>query len=222
MKANNELLLDIIYARKTHIELYIDELNDSLKESIYEESEFYKHNIEAKEEELNFLKEIKTKIKKEENCLDYMKKLIKSLDKKEIDNDFLVKVSKYEIVKKLIKEYKSEYKKSSWGNKKIGVNGIFDNKLFCSVIQNKISKYVNCNKFTKKKYNHMVAFLNEFLQEMENSKDPLKTLNHKLKLYEKYKKTEVVNVNTRVIDKVDILKDILKEYNQRKKCVREM
>ena len=222
MKANNELLLDIIYARKTNIELYIDELNDSLKESSYEESEFYKHNIEAKEEELNFLKEIKTKIKKEENCLDYMKKLIKSLDKKEIDNDFLVKVSKYEIVKKLIKEYKSEYKKSSWGNKKIGVNGIFDNKLFCSVIQNKISKYVNCNKVTKKKYTHMVAFLNEFLQEMENSKDPLKTLNHKLKLYEKYKKTEVVNVNTRVIDKVDILKDILKEYNQRKKCVREM
>ena len=44
MKANNELLLDIIYARKTNIELYIDELNDSLK---YTKEHRYKLRTDA-------------------------------------------------------------------------------------------------------------------------------------------------------------------------------
>ena len=222
MKSKRELLLDIIYDKKVNIQLYIEQLNSSLNDGNEEEKEYYKSNIEAKENELSFLEEIKNRIKREENGLEYIRKLLKSLDKKDLDDFFLVKVSKYEVVKKILKEYKSDYKKSVWGNKKLGVEGIFDNKLFCNVIENKIGKYVNCNKVTKKKYTHLVAFLTEFLNEMENSSDPLKTLNHKLKLYEKYKKTEIININTRVVDKVHILKEILNEYNNRKKCVREM
>ena len=197
MKSNNDLLLDIISIRKTNVELYIDKLNDSVDELSYEEKELYNHTVKAKEEELKFLEEVRTKIKNHEDCLKYMKKLAKELDENDAGQGyFIVQISKYEIVKNLIKEYKSEYKKSIWATKKIGVKGVFDNKLFCNVIQNKIGKYVNCNKVTKKKYTHLVAFLNEFLQEMKTSKDPLKTLHHKLKLYEKYKHTEVVNINT--------------------------
>ena len=58
---------------------------------------------------------------------------------------------------------------------------------------------------------------------MQDAKDPLKTLNNKLKLYEKYEKTEYIVINCKNNSKAKIIKDLLKEYDEyvkkTKRCI---
>ena len=48
------------------------------------------------------------------------------------------RLSKDKIIKELLKDYKTEYKKNYWNNRYVGLNGIFDNKLFCDIIRKRI------------------------------------------------------------------------------------
>lgn len=214
MKSNRELLLDIIYNRKKHIKLYIEELQNSVNNSDDDKAMVYRNDIESLENDLSFYDEIELCVDTYSNGLDYLKKYIKRCESN--DDSSLLRIDKYSILKELLKEYKIEYKKNYWNNKRLGLNGIFDNNLFCEIIKNKINKYVNCNKVTRKKYSHLVVFLNELLHEMENSDSPLKLLKQKMKMYEKYKKTEYIEIRSKKLTKVDILKEILEEYNKKK------
>ena len=51
---------------------------------------------------------------------------------------------------------------------------------------------------------------------MENARDPLKTLKHKMKIYQKYRKHEYVEVRKNQITKISLVKEILEEYKKQK------
>ena len=216
MKANVELLLDVIYKKIKIEEMFIEELKTSLEMADENNVYIYEHDIEQKEENIRFLSDFANAIKQE--GFDYLKEYINK--NKDLEEGLSVrKFSKVQIVKSLLKEYKSEYKRNYWNSKYVGINGIFDNELFCNIIKKRIDRYVYCNDVTKAKYKHLVAFLNELLHEMENSKNPLKTLKYKMKLYQRYKKTEYIEIRKQQKSKVDVIKDILEEYKKEKKVV---
>lgn len=217
MKANKELLLDVINNKKKELEIFVEELDGS-SEMIEEAKVFlYEYDLMKKKETIEFLENL---IEYVDSCpasgVDSLKKYIKENNVEEENKFTSIKVSKYKIVKELIKEYKVEYKKNYWNNKYAGLTGVFDNELFCNVIKEKINKFVYCNKVTKTKYKHLTAFLNEFLHEMENADDPLKMLVQKMKLYKKYKKTEYVEIRKEKISKIDVIKEILEDYKKAK------
>lgn len=219
MKASNELLIDIISMKQRSIELYINELKDSVNE--YDESKLMiDYDIELKQKECEFLDLLKIYVNENDNGLKCLKKFLKNNRDDVFSNEF-IKIDKFFILKQLLKEYSNEYKKNYWDKRRLGLKGVFDNKLFCDVIKNKINKYTMCNRVTRKKYNHLTAFLNELLYEMENAEDPLKTLSHKMKLYKRYKKTEYIEIRKEKINKIKILKDILEEYNKEKQLFRD-
>lgn len=221
MKSNTEMLLDIIYRKMSQLELYIDDLSNSLNVMGEEKIFLYESEVEQGKEKISFLKEIIEEVNSSDQGVNYLKEFLKETSKTEKGGFVLLKVSKVKILKELLKEYKIESRKRYWDNKSVGLNGLFNNELFCSIIKNKIDKYIYCNKVTQTKYKHLVAFLNEFLHEMETSNDPLKTLKHKIKLYEKYKKTEFIEIRKRKLPKIDIIKEILEEYKKEKKvCMR--
>lgn len=221
MKSNNALLLDIIHNRKKNIQIYVDELYKSLEDIDKSQMIRYNEDLSLKREELFFLEEIVDYLSYSGGqCLDCLNMFKKAFDKVTIGENAILNIRKYHIIKDLLKEYKTQYRKNYFSNKNLGVTGIFDNDLFCSVIKSRINQYTNCNKVTRKKYNHMVAFLTEFLNEMQNSSDPIKTLKHKMRLYEKYKKTEFIKIRTAKSTKIDIIKDIIKEYNKEKEKIR--
>ena len=214
MKSDNNLLLDIIYMKKKNNELYIQELSNSLSSMDEDNLILYKHDLKLKNEEIEFLNDIKATIHDSNDGLTCLKKMLKSLD---TGNSLsLIKFNKIDVIKQILKEYRKEYRKNYWNNKRLGTKGIFDNKLFCEVIRKKIHKYTSCNKVTRKKYNHLAAFLTEFLHEMENSSDPSTTLKQKIMLYKKYKKTEYIEIRMEKFNKIDVINDILKEYNEMK------
>jgi hypothetical protein len=220
MKTNTELLIDVIHRKKRNLEMFIKELNDSLDLMDEAKIYFYEYELCDGKEKIAFLDELLEHIDNSSNFgMEYLKKYCRENCKYK-DEFISIKVSKAKIVKELIKEYKVEYLKNYCNNKYLGLNGIFDNKLFCSIIERRINKYVNCNNITKNKYKHLVAFLNEFLHDMENSNDPLKTLKHKIKLYKKYRKKEYIEIRSKKNSKMDIIKDILEEYKREKAKMR--
>ena len=220
MKANNELLLDIIINKKKTIKLYIEELKSSLNDVEEGRFLFYQEEIKTKTAVYDFLLGMYDSVKDSSNCLKLLKNALVSIENSDY-YEYINNAWKYDAIKDLILEYKKEYKKEFKYNKKIGVNGVFDKELFCLLIKKKINKYTNCNKVTREKYKHLVAFLNEFLQEIENSVCPLKTIKQKLKLYEKYKKMEYIEIRSKKVSKVEVLKEIINEYNAKKVSVRE-
>ena len=211
MKSNTEVLLDIIYKKRKDLALVLEELNNSL--DLMDESKMYlyKHDLEQKKDMINFLDGL---LADKNLSLDTLKRYLKENAKER--SILVIKISKAKMVSSLLKEYKYEYRKNYWNNKYVGLEGVFDKELFCSIIKKRIDKYSYCNKVTRVKYKHLVAFLNEFLYEMENSNDPLKTLKHKMKLYQKYRKNEYVEIRNQQRAKVDIIKDILNEYKKAK------
>lgn len=211
MKSINELLIDIVYEKKRSLELYVEELELALGENTSKDV-FINHEIKEKNEESNFLDDLKRGLISTNDGIKYIKEMIKKES-----NDSFYKISKKDILKTLIKEYKIEYKKNYWDNKKVGLSGVFDNDLFCEIIKKKILMYTNCNRVTVKKYVHLTAFLNELLCEMENSDNPLKTLKHKMNIYSRYKNSEYVEIRSKKIRKSEVLKQILAEYNKLKK-----
>lgn len=216
MKENTTLLLDIIQNKKKHIEMFMDELNNSL--DIMDENNLYiyKNELSKKQETIEFLDSLIIKIK---DSPDLGLKILKT-GFSIANSKHSIKINKEKILKELIKEYQIEYKKNYWNNKYIGISGIFDNDLFCNIIKNKINKYSNCNKVTKTKYKHLNAFLNELLNDMENAENPLKMLKQKMKLYKKYKKTEYIEIRKYQKAKIDIIKEILEEYKMQKNEIR--
>lgn len=217
MRANKELLLDVINNKKKELEIFVEELDGS-SEMVDETKVFlYEYDLIKKKEMIELLENLIEYVK---SCpasgVDSLKKYIKENSVEEDSKVISIRVSKYKIVKELIKAYKAEYKKNYWNNKYAGLTGAFDNELFCSVIKEKINKYVYCNKVTRAKYKHLTAFLNEFLHEMENAEDPLKMLVQKMKLYKKYKKTEYVEIRKEKISKIDVIKEILEDYKKEK------
>ena len=211
MKSNTEVLLDIIYKKRKDLALVLEELNNSL--DLMDESKMYlyKHDLEQKKDMINFLDGL---LADKNLSLDTLKRYLKENAKER--SILVIKINKAKMVSSLLKEYKYEYRKNYWNNKYVGLEGVFDKELFCSIIKKRIDKYSYCNKVTRVKYKHLVAFLNEFLYEMENSNDPLKTLKHKMKLYQKYRKNEYVEIRNQQRAKVDIIKDILNEYKKAK------
>lgn len=217
MKANSVLLLDIIYKKKEDTEKFIDELRSSIDVMDQEKKYLYEYDLDKRVKSLDVLNDLIERVEETPNAsLDILKKYLKELKESEEEDYISIKVSKAKIVKGLIKDYKSEYRKNYWNNKYLGTVGVFNNELFCNIIKSKIDKYIYCNKVTKTKYKHYVAFLNEFLHEMENSDDPLKTLKHKMKLYQKYRKKEYVEIRKKQSPKIDIIKEILEEYKKEK------
>ena len=216
MKENTTLLLDIIQNKKKHIEMFMDELNNSL--DIMDENNLYiyKNELSKKQETIEFLDSLIIKIK---DSPDLGLKILKN-GFSIANSKHSIKINKEKILKELIKEYQIEYKKNYWNNKYIGISGIFDNDLFCNIIKNKINKYSNCNKVTKTKYKHLNAFLNELLNDMENAENPLKMLKQKMKLSKKYKKTEYIEIRKYQKAKIDIIKEILEEYKMQKNEIR--
>ncbi len=214
MKTDNSLLFDIVCKKKKYLTSFLDELTNSIDKVDESKVYIYEAQILDKKEDIEFLTFLLSVFEKEEG-LRYLKNYLK--DNKVSDNRFnKTKLSKYKIVKELIREYTSEYRKNYFNNKYVGITGIFDNELFCSIIRKRIDKMIYCNDVTKAKYKHLVAFLNELLHEMENSKNPLKTLKYKMKLYQKYRKTECVEIRKRSKAKIEIVKEILQEYNKEK------
>lgn len=216
MKENTEMLLDIIYDKKNHLELFIDELKSSL--NIMDENNLYiyKSELSKKQESIKFLDSLIQYINNTSNSgITYLKNYLKKA-KKENLYSISSKIEKEAIVKSLLKEYNKECAKNYLDNKYIGLTGIFNNELFCSIIRKRINKYSNCNKVTVNKYKHLTAFLGELLQEMENSKNPLKTLKQKIKIYKKYKKTEYIEIRGKQNPKIDIIKEILEDYKKEK------
>lgn len=217
MKSNKEILLDIIYMKKKNNEKYIEEIRNSLDIEDKFSGSFLEYDIEKLEEENEYLDEIRAFVITSIDGLKYVKNSIKKFEKKQ---DYSIIVSKYNLMKNLIKNYKIEYNKNYKINNSVGTKGVFDNNLFCEVIKKQIFKYTNCNIVTKKKYSNLVAFLNEILHEMESSNDPLKTLKEKMKLYEKYKNSEYVIIRNNKVSKVEVLGNIIDEYNSRKEILR--
>lgn len=211
MKSINELLIDIIYMKKRTLRLYVEELENTLGNDSDKEV-FVRHEIAEKQEENDFLETL-------ENYLMYYKndgiKFISQMIKNDKEDAFS-KISKKDILKQLFKEYKIEYKKHYFFNKKMRLSGVFDNNLFCEIIKKKIDVYTNCNRVTKKKYVHLTAFLNELLCDMQNSDNPLKTLRHRMKIYTKYEDSEYVEIRNKKVQKSKILMEILEEYNKMK------
>lgn len=207
MKSTNELLIDIIYAKKRTLKLQIEELEKNVEQ--YSKDFFLLSQIIEKSEELYFLDELRVVFLAEKDGLKIINQFIKKSN-----DDGQYKVNKHDILKQLIREYKIEYKKNNFVNKKLGLSGIFDNNLFCEIIQKKIDKYTNCNKVTRKKYVHLTVFLNELLCEMQNSDNPLKILRHKMKIYAKYKNSEYIEIRNKKLRKEEILKEIIKEYKE--------
>ena len=217
MKANSVLLLDIIYKKKNDTEKFINELDGSIDVMDQEKKYLYEYDLEKRRKSLDILNELISRVKENPNSsVEILKKYLKEIKEEKEKSFVTIKISKAKIVKELIKEYKTEYRKNYWNNRYLGTVGLFDNELFCNIIKSKIDKYVYCNKVTKTKYKHYVAFLNEFLHEMESSEDPLNTLKHKMKLYQKYKKKEYVEIRKNQNPKIDIIKEILEEYKKEK------
>lgn len=218
MRENKELLLDIINKKKQHIQLLKNKLENSL--DMMDKSKYfvYEYDLKQKQETIEFLDVVTQYIKySPDSGIEYLRKYIKV---KQLSKEKLYEqntITKERIVKELIKEYKKENSKNYFNNKYLSLNGLFNNELFCNIIKEKINKYTYCNKVTKTKYKHLASFLTEFLYEMENSKDPLKTLKHKMKLYQKYKKTEYIEIRSVKKTKIEIIKEILEEYREQKK-----
>lgn len=211
MKSMNELLVDIIYIRKRSLNIYIEELEKSLIGDV-DKDIYIKYEIEEKLEERDFLDSLRAYLLYTDDGV----KLINEMIKNNSSVDDLSKISKIDVLKQLIKEYKIEYRKNYYNSKKLGLSGVFDNNLFCAVIKRKINEYTNCNRVTRKKYVHLTAFLNELLCEMENSDNPLKILRHKMRIYSKYKNSEYIEIRNKKVQKSEVLKEILKEYNNKK------
>lgn len=214
MKADNRLLSDIVCRKKRHLVAFLEEINNSASEVDESKIYIYEAQIIDKKEDIEFLDFLISVFDKEDG-FRYLKNYLK--DNKSSYNHFnQTRISKYKIVKELIREYTSEYRKNYFNNKYVGITGLFDNELFCSIIRKRIDKMTYCNNVTKAKYKHLTVFLNELLHEMENSKNPLKTLKHKMKLYQKYRKSEVVEIRNKSKSKIEIVKEILAEYNKEK------
>lgn len=220
MKTNNQFLLDLLSSKIDNNKKMINEIKNSLDKANEDEKLIYNHNINNKLEEIEYLNEMFIIISKQSDGIKYLKGCINYY--KKADN-YITYISKIDVLKELIKEYKQEYKKYYKSLKHLQIDGRFDNEIFCNIIKNKIVKYTNCNRVTRKKYSHLTAFLNELLIEMQDAKDPLKTLNNKLKLYEKYEKTEYIVINCKNNSKAKIIKDLLKEYDEyvkkTKRCI---
>lgn len=211
MKTNNNYLIDLLDLKIKNNQKIIEEMRASVREE--DDSFFtYECKIINKTEENSFLNDLVTSIMVADDGLIYLKQYLKSY--KHNENEYY-SIGKISVLKQLIKEYKVAYKRDYKEINTLGIDGMFDNNIFCDVIKQKIEKYNNCNKVTKKKYRHLSAFLNELLIEMQNANDPLKTLNNKIKLYEKYKNTEVIQIYNVKRSKVDVIKEVLKEYNDR-------
>lgn len=211
MKTNNQFLLDLLNLKIDNNKKMIDEIKSSLDNVTEDEQLMYKYNIDSKLKENDYLFEMINIISKENDGIKYLKSCIKYY--KKADNCVMY-ISKIEVLRNLIKEYKQEYKHDYKSIKYLQIDGKFDNESFCNIIKKKIVRYTNCNKVTRKKYCHLTAFLNELLIEMQSAEDPLKTLNNKLKLYEKYEKTEYIVINFKNNSKAKIIKDLLKEYDE--------
>lgn len=212
MRTDNNILVDLLELKIKNNCKVIEMIENSFNE---ENEDFFvcECKIKDKEEENKFLREFVEVLPKVDDGIKYLKKCI--VEYKKSSEYCYWEISKASILKQLIKEYKAEYKKNSKYINKLGIDGMFDNDMFCSIIKRKIVRYTSCNKVTSKKYRHLTAFLNEFLVEMQMAKDPLKTLNDKLKLYEKYKNSELVEVYNEKKSKVSIIREVLKEYNER-------
>jgi hypothetical protein len=218
MKENKELLLDLLFRKKRELTLYVKELSSSLGDADEASIPFYEGQISENKDIIGFLSKVMSFVRNKNNAgIDYLNKYIKENKDTEKSALISINVSKVQILKALLKDYKTEYRKNYWNNKSVGLNGIFDNDLFCSIIKKRIDRYVYCNNVTRTKYKHLVAFLTEFLHEMENSDNPLKTLKYKLKLYQRYKKTELVEIRQHQMSKYDVVKEILEEYKKEKK-----
>lgn len=207
MKSVNELLIDIIYVKKRTLRSHIEELKKNLDGD--NKDIFLMSQIDDKEAEVDFLEDVRIGLLGNREGLKFINQLLKNLN-----DSTEYKISKHDILKQLIKEYKMEYRKNYSINKKLVLTGIFDNNLFCEVIQKNIDKYTKCNKVTRKKYVHLTAFLNELLCEMQNSDNPLKTLRHRMRIYCKYKNSEYVEIRNKKLKKEEILKEILNEYKE--------
>ena len=217
MKENTEMLLDIILQKKKNLELFIHELKNSLDVMDETNLYIYKNELSKKQECIDFLNIIIKYINDSpDSGIAYLKNYLNANKNKNPYLNSSIKLEKEQIVKSLLKEYKKEYLKNHFDNKSVGLNGIFNNDLFCSIIRKKIEKYSNCNKVTVNKYKHLTAFLTEFLTEMENARNPLKTLKQKMKIYKKYKKTEFVEIRGKKSSKIEVIKDILEEYKKAK------
>lgn len=206
---NNELVLDIICRKRRNIELSIEKLS-----SLGDGSQI---DIASKEEEKEILDELFNRLCNSLNAFKELKGLLKKLKSNDFVNLELSKITEINLIKKLIYEYKKEYKKTFLDNKIVGVSGLFNNELFCGIIKRRIDKHTNCNKITKAKYEHEVAFLQEFLLAMEKSKNPLKTLKRKILSYRTQKKDEYVKVRNSITTKIAIVEEILQSYREEKK-----
>lgn len=214
MKTDNRLLFDIVCNKKRYLTSFLEELKNSIDAADESKVYLYEAQILDKKEDIDFLDFLVSVLDKEDG-VRYLKNYLR--DNKVSDNHFnQSRINKYKIVKELIREYTTEYRKIYFDNKYVGIIGIFDNELFCSIIRRRIDKMTYCNNVTRAKYKHLVAFLNELLQEMEISKNPLKTLKHKMKLYQKYRKSEYVEIRNKSKTKIEIVKGILEEYKKEK------
>lgn len=218
MRTNNQFLLDLLNLKIEKNKKMIEEIKSSASEE--ENSFMYEYKAKNKIEENEFLNEMIYIIPKVDDGIKYLKGCITKYKRSE---EYIDYVSKISVLKQLVKEYKAEYRKSYKYLNKLSIEGMFNNDVFCDIIRDKIIKYTKCNRVTRKKYRHLTAFLNELLIEMQNADDPLKTLNHKLKLYERYKNTEIIAIQRIKKSKAEIIKEVLKEYNEKikndKRCI---
>lgn len=220
MKGNNDMLIDLIYRKKKNLEMFVAELNDAMSSMSDDEKYIHEYELNNKKDDLLFLEEL-IKSKDKLSC-DSLKIYLKELEKNTAGDFLSIKVDKIKIMKDLLKEYKIEYRKTYFCNKYVGLTGAFDNELFCSIIKRRIDKYTYCNKVTRTKYKHLTSFLTELFNEMENSNFPLKTLKHKMKLYQKYRKNEYIEIRKQQKTKISIIKEILDEYKKEKSLVHKM
>jgi len=218
MKTNSELLLDIIHRKKKNLQMYIEELQNSLDDMDQNNAFFYEGELVSKKEEISFLDNLLDYVSEDSNSgIECLKNYIKVNKLKNESSYVRAIISKENLIKDLLKEYKIEYKKNYSNNKYLGLNGVFDKDLFCGIIQKRIDKCIFCNRVTREKYKHLAAFLTELLHEIESSENPLMTLKHKMKIYKKYKNTEYVEIRKNRVSKLEIVKEILEEYKKEKK-----
>lgn len=204
--SNNELILDIINRKRDETEkcqaCFLEGGNDL--------------DASLQEERKEILDELFEHLKDSDNAFKELKDILKKLRNKGFVNIELSKVYKINIIKKLIYEYKKEYKKTFIDSKIVGIKGLFDNALFCDIIKRRIDKHKNCNMITKNTYEHEVAFLQEFLLSMEKSKNPLKTLSRKVISYKSQKRDECVRIRENVKPKIFIVEEVLQIYREEK------